>query len=487
MLEYSRDSWNGPPGAGSGELVNYCLKLFGGSIVALLAALLCGGCQYLQGPRAGSSGLKPGLNYMQPLKWRITYKYRVQEIVPNRTLAKKRESALYPGVPAVGKGTYEVWFVGPYDDLEVRGVKQVYASPEPTKVSPGKGKDSELTWYYYDFAPDGYLPQELEATISWEFITFERYTFWDGIEKAGYDKQSELYKRYTKEESPILFHPGLTRELQKMVKDIPETEVQQRAAICYNHLLQNFSYDYDQLWMGPVLGYEGMTPSTRAWENRHGVCDEISNVYCSMLRSIGIPARPCAGMVHDARTGRVMMGGGHAWSEFYMPNVGWVPVDATWGADTTPIEAAFSPMGAKRKIPHPDYYFGKADPYRITLVKDWNTALQPPPKTPKAEPVQSWFVAQTHRRSGINKIISGYEPMPGMSSGGKGWLRSESAAENNFDMEVELLGPPSQAELDPLIKQIQEGGAHFINVPLGIGKNYPVITTEMELPDPTAS
>ncbi len=461
----------------------YCLRIIGGTLIAATAALLCSGCQLLQGPRAGSDGLKPGLNYMQPLKWRMTYKYRVQEIVPSRKLAKKRDSALYAGVPAVGKGTYEVWFVGPHAGEEIRDVKQVMASPEPTKVSPGKGKDSDLTWYYYDFAPDGYLPQELEATISWEFVTFERYTYWDGIEKAGYDKDSELYKRYTKEETPILFHPQLKRELDKMVKDIPETEIQQRAAICYNHLLQNFTYDYDQLQRVPIWGYQGMTPSPRAWENRHGVCDEIANVYCSMLRGIGIPARPCAGMVHDARGGRVQMGGGHAWTEFYMPNVGWVPVDATWGANSSPVEMEFSPMASRRKIPHPDYYFGKSDPFRITLVKDWNTVLQPAPKTPKADPMQSWFVAHVDRRSGVHSIVSGYEPVPGQSYGGKGWVRSESWSEKNFDMEVELLGPPSDAELKPLIAQIEAEGAHYLRVPLGISNDFPMTTTAMQLPE----
>lgn len=450
--------------------------LLGSTLFVSLCCLICAACSMFGPARSTSDGLLPGLNYMQPLKWRMTYHYRVQQIVPNHKTGARRESALFPGVPAVGKGSYEVWMVGPREGEEIRSVKVVTTSPEATKITQGKGKDSDLSFIYYDFAPDGYLPQELEANVVFEFITFERYTFWEGIEKGSYDKNSELYKRFTKEDKPILFHPQLRRDIDKLVREIPEDDVQQRAAVCYNHLLKNFTYDFDQLWMGPVLGYEGMTDSTRAWENHHGVCDEIANVYASMLRGIGIPARSCAGLVHDASGDQVMLGGGHAWTEFYMPNVGWVPVDATWGADTSPIEAVMSPMASRREISHPDYYFGKSDPYRLTLVKDWNTVLQPPPKTPKAAKVQNWFVCQVHRRSGIKSLISGYEPMPGMWWG-NGYVRSETSAENNFRFDIELLGPPSDAELDPVIKQMEAEGAHFRDVPLGIGDNYPVTTT----------
>ena len=61
----------------------------------------------------GRRGLKPGLNYMQPIKWRMTYRYRVREIIANRPFIRERPSAYDPTVPAAGPGTYEVWMVGP--------------------------------------------------------------------------------------------------------------------------------------------------------------------------------------------------------------------------------------------------------------------------------------------------------------------------------------------------------------------------------------
>jgi len=35
----------------------------------------------------------------------------------------------------------------------------------------------------------------------------------------------------------------------------------------------------------------------------------------------------------------------------------------------------------------------------------------------------------------------------------------------NSDVEIEVLGPPRSSEVKPLIKQIREEGANYINVP----------------------
>ena len=42
-------------------------------------------------------------------------------------------------------------------------------------------------------------------------------------------------------------------------------------------------------------------------------------------------------------------------------------------------------------------------------------------------------------------------------------------------MELEIVGPPSKAELEPLIAKIEEGGGHYL--PVGsIPAQFPIVT-----------
>lgn len=77
-----------------------------------------------------------------------------------------------------------------------------------------------------------------------------------------------------------------------------------------------------------TLTAEAVQPSSWVLENREGVCDEMTNLFISLLRSVGIPARFVSGMVY---TNVDHSWGPHGWAEVYIPEVGWVPFDVTFG------------------------------------------------------------------------------------------------------------------------------------------------------------
>lgn len=63
-------------------------------------------------------------------------------------------------------------------------------------------------------------------------------------------------------------------------------------------------------------------------EERHGVCQDFTHLFCAIARTNGIPSRYVSGYLHqgDGFFGDSQM---HAWAEVYIPNVGWVGFDPT--------------------------------------------------------------------------------------------------------------------------------------------------------------
>lgn len=76
---------------------------------------------------------------------------------------------------------------------------------------------------------------------------------------------------------------------------------------------------------------EASQPSSWVLENRQGVCDELTNLFISMCRSLGIPARFISGLSYTNSQLFQNNWGAHGWAEVYFPGFGWVPFDVTYG------------------------------------------------------------------------------------------------------------------------------------------------------------
>ena len=72
-------------------------------------------------------------------------------------------------------------------------------------------------------------------------------------------------------------------------------------------------------------------PSSWVLENRQGVCDEITSLFISLCRSLGIPARFASGIAFTNADYFDDQWGPHGWAEVYFPEYGWVPFDVTYG------------------------------------------------------------------------------------------------------------------------------------------------------------
>jgi transglutaminase-like putative cysteine protease len=129
----------------------------------------------------------------------------------------------------------------------------------------------------------------------------------------------------------------------------------EKAQAVYNHVVSTVKYDKTgQGWGRGDIYY--------ACDARRGNCTDFHAVFIGYCRSLGIPARFSIGFPLPAERGQGEVQGYHCWAEFYTPQTGWVPVDAS--------EAAKNPD--KRT-----YFFGAHDENRLEFSRGRDLTLNP--------------------------------------------------------------------------------------------------------------
>ena len=76
------------------------------------------------------------------------------------------------------------------------------------------------------------------------------------------------------------------------------------------------------------------TTAIEAFALKRGVCQDLTHIFISAVRSLGVPARYIGGYFHRM-DGVVDQDAGHAWAEAYVPDLGWVAFDAANGISAT--------------------------------------------------------------------------------------------------------------------------------------------------------
>ncbi len=95
-----------------------------------------------------------------------------------------------------------------------------------------------------------------------------------------------------------------------------------RARLLYDHIVSTVSYDKSG-------GGWGRGDAAYACDVRKGNCSDFHSLFIAEARSLGIGARLIMGFPLKANARTMEIGGYHCWAEFYDPERGWVPLDAS--------------------------------------------------------------------------------------------------------------------------------------------------------------
>jgi transglutaminase-like putative cysteine protease len=157
-------------------------------------------------------------------------------------------------------------------------------------------------------------PRSLKLTIDCEAILYR------------YDLETALaQKGKSKAEGRLSLAPFLAEEkylevtdtaIQKAAKSIPGKDNEQGVRSVMDFVVQTLKKTaYDPADHGAVW----------ALQNRHGDCTEFTDLFVTLCRAKGIPARACDGYI----TTEVQKNdtAKHSWTEVYLDKLGWVPFD----------------------------------------------------------------------------------------------------------------------------------------------------------------
>lgn len=200
----------------------------------------------------------------------------------------------------------------------------------------------------FDVAAQYFAPEFLEAAI------------------RPYRTDSELYRRYTAFDSP---HVICLDSLAKAIVG-SETNPYRQSELVYDFINANYP------WAG-AREYSTI-PSIPAYviETGHGDCGQVALLYISLMRSLGVPARWESGwMLHPGEKNL------HDWAEVYFQNVGWVPVDLSFGRYGRVADGDFSPAQK--------FYSTGIDGYRLAANLGVNGPFFPPKRFVRSETVDS--------------------------------------------------------------------------------------------------
>lgn len=134
-----------------------------------------------------------------------------------------------------------------------------------------------------------------------------------------------------------------------------EKNVWNQAKLIYDYLCDNFE----------IMPKNTKTEANplELIENKKGDAYDFAVIYTALLRAAGIPSFTDAGIF----VGSDMMTQAHWWCEFYIPKVGWIPVDPALGAGLE-----LKKWTEDENENYREFYFGNMDSHHITFSRGWS-------------------------------------------------------------------------------------------------------------------
>lgn len=167
-----------------------------------------------------------------------------------------------------------------------------------------------------------------KITVATEIVADVRYINYD-LARSGQlgEIPANLRSKYTKATRYWNSDNSLIRQkTQEITKD--KKNVAEMVRAINDYVVDTLNYNNEK------IKYNIRQGSLEVFKNpSNAVCLEYSDLTIAMLRSAGIPARMPVGYGYSGnlKQSATVSDSLHSWVEAYIPNVGWINLDPTWG------------------------------------------------------------------------------------------------------------------------------------------------------------
>jgi|YNPMSStandDraft_2_1061718.scaffolds.fasta_scaffold00233_5 hypothetical protein len=201
--------------------------------------------------------------------------------------------------------------------------------------------------------------------VSYSFISYNYFANIDPNQIKPYTskKDVDFLKQYTSERPPHIIFSEPVREISKVIIG-NETNPYLIAKKTFEWIRENIPW-------ASALEYSTIPSLTNyCLQKMYGDCGIVTMLFMSILRYNGIPCKWQSGFMLQPGSENL-----HDWCEVYFEGYGWVPVDVSFGPQTSPD-------------PNVKYFFiNGVDAFRMVICDDYGQNLFPAKVYPRSEPL----------------------------------------------------------------------------------------------------
>lgn len=243
------------------------------------------------------------------------------------------------------------------ENARQKNVRLISSEPEDAEIAPNSSLQRSV--YMEKMAVKD---QPTIFRIEFGVETSAQYFNLNPEQIKPYNTESSVYKEFTAQRPPqIVFTPHIEQLAKRILTG--ETNPLLKVQKIYNWI-------NDSVRWASALEYSTI-PDIPGYvlKTHHGDCGMQTLLIMTLARSQGIPVKWQSGwMLHPPKVNL------HDWCEVYYEGVGWVPLDQSFGLQTSPDDKVRN------------FYRSGIDSYRLIVNDDYGRELIPKKQFPRSEP-----------------------------------------------------------------------------------------------------